>query len=45
MTTQDVSTLSRAALEKAFAGLLFGAAAALVASGALAMALSSAFAG
>ena len=43
MTTQDVSMLSRANLERAFAGLLFGATAALVASGAIAMALHAAF--
>ena len=44
MTTQDVSILSRATLEQAFAGLLFGATTVLVASGTLAMALRAVFA-
>lgn len=41
MSTQNISILSRASLEKAFAGLLFGATTALVASGALAMSLQA----
>jgi hypothetical protein len=45
MTTQDVSMLSRANLERAFAGLLFGGTVALVAIGSIAMALHAAFAG
>jgi hypothetical protein len=44
MNTLNLSILSRAGLERAFAGLLFGATAVLVAGGAIAMALHVAFA-
>ena len=44
MSTQDFSFLSRAGLEQAFAGLLFSATVALIAGGAVAMALRAALA-
>jgi hypothetical protein len=44
MRPQDFSMFSRAGLEHAFAGVLFTAALALVAGGALAMALRAALA-
>ena len=44
MSTQNLSILSRTGLERVFAGLLFTATAALVAGGALTMALRTAFA-
>jgi hypothetical protein len=44
MNTQPLTFLSRASLERAFAGVLFSATAALVAGGALMMALRAAFA-
>jgi hypothetical protein len=42
MTMQNGSTFSRARLEQAFAGVLFGSAVALVLTGVLAMALGTA---
>jgi len=42
MNTQPLAILSRASLERAFAGVLFSATVALVAGGAVAMALRAA---
>jgi hypothetical protein len=45
MSTQSFPLLSRTGLELAFAGLLFSATVALIAAGAAAMTVSSAFSG